>query len=76
MKKIKKNFFAFLDELDHLEAKKENKWNDGKWHLDQTPPRMTEIPSFLIFFCSEPSLTLLWPQNTVGQRSVPDDLVF
>ena len=41
-------FFAFLD-LDHLEAKKKNKWNDEKDTLARLP-RMMKIPSNLIFF--------------------------
>ena len=42
------NFFACLDELDHLEAKKRINENDRRGHLDQTlpHPRMMEIQFF------------------------------
>ena len=59
--KIEKFFFAFLDELDHLEAKKKEliKLMENRGKFDPPPPLM-EIPSnFFLFF--PPSLSL---QNT------------
>ena len=39
VQKMEKNFFAFLDELDHLEAKKNiNFLMENEGHLDRPPP--------------------------------------
>ena len=42
-------FFAFLDELGHLEAKKKNCWNDGKWWKIRLPPPPLEGNSIICF---------------------------
>ena len=46
--KLEKNFFAFLDVLDHLEAKKNEKEKSWKMTLLRPPP--LQVGNFQLFF--------------------------
>ena len=56
-----KYFFAFLDVSDHLEAKKINKWMNGKWTPQTPSPRpWMENSIHFIYFFFDPSPYLLF----------------